>query len=347
MTKPRLNLPRRKKAAPPTRITNDTVAEHRERILAGGRRFKYPIQYARHRLVLTASIIASLVMVIFVLVCLQQLYMAQNTSRFFYRITNFVPVPVASVDGTSVRYSDYLLAYSGQAYYLEQSQQVDPGTKDGAAQLNHFKRESLTNAEKYAYAQKIAKEKDISVTSEDVEKTIDQNRMSYGDVSKEAYFASMQSIYGWSPDEVRRILSEGLLIQKAKLAVDAEAEKNQKAVAAQLKSNADLQAVADAVNKTATTKVQFGGSGDVPLNNADGGLSQAAARLQPNEVSKQPIVASKGAGSAGYFFLKLNSKTDTKINYSYIQVPLTAFDEQFEKLKKDHKIDEYITVKGA
>ena len=27
----------------PSRITNDTVAEHREKVLAGGRKHKYPI----------------------------------------------------------------------------------------------------------------------------------------------------------------------------------------------------------------------------------------------------------------------------------------------------------------
>lgn len=38
----------------PNRITTETVAQHREQILAGGRRFKYPIQYARHKLVINA-----------------------------------------------------------------------------------------------------------------------------------------------------------------------------------------------------------------------------------------------------------------------------------------------------
>ena len=37
-----------KNAPPPPetggRITNETVAEHRERVLAGGRKFKYPLQ---------------------------------------------------------------------------------------------------------------------------------------------------------------------------------------------------------------------------------------------------------------------------------------------------------------
>ena len=36
---------------------DETVAEHRERILAGGRKFKYPVQYARHRLVINAILV--------------------------------------------------------------------------------------------------------------------------------------------------------------------------------------------------------------------------------------------------------------------------------------------------
>ena len=35
----------------PTRITNDTVAEHREKVLAGGRKLKYPLQYTKRKLV--------------------------------------------------------------------------------------------------------------------------------------------------------------------------------------------------------------------------------------------------------------------------------------------------------
>ena len=40
-----------------SRITNETVAEHREKVLAGGRKFKYPLQYQRHKLIVNTLII--------------------------------------------------------------------------------------------------------------------------------------------------------------------------------------------------------------------------------------------------------------------------------------------------
>ena len=80
-----------------SRITNDTVAEHRERILAGGRKFKYPLQYVRHRLVINTVIISTVALAALVSIGWWQLYSAQNTSEFMYKVTQVLPVPVASV----------------------------------------------------------------------------------------------------------------------------------------------------------------------------------------------------------------------------------------------------------
>jgi len=109
---------------PSSRITSETVAHHRERILAGGRRFKYPVQYARHKLVFNAILISLSALIVVLFVGWWQLYKAQNTSEFMYRITKVVPMPIASIDGQSVLYSDYLLKYRSSVHYLEQKEQV-------------------------------------------------------------------------------------------------------------------------------------------------------------------------------------------------------------------------------
>jgi len=74
-------LPRRKKAQdtaePAGRITNETVAEHREQILAGGRKFKYPVQVAKHRLILTTVILGAVTLTFLVVLIWQQLYVHQ------------------------------------------------------------------------------------------------------------------------------------------------------------------------------------------------------------------------------------------------------------------------------
>ena len=100
------------------RITNETVAEHRESVLAGGRRFKYPMQYSRHRLIFNAIAISVVALVVLIVVIWWQLYPSQNTTTFFYRITRVLPIPVAIVDGEQVRYSDYLVGFRSQEHYL-------------------------------------------------------------------------------------------------------------------------------------------------------------------------------------------------------------------------------------
>ena len=53
----KLKRNKKQKASSAGRITNETIAEHRERILAGGRKFKYPIQYNKHKLIINTMII--------------------------------------------------------------------------------------------------------------------------------------------------------------------------------------------------------------------------------------------------------------------------------------------------
>src|SRR6185437_3677255 len=83
------------KTATPSRITNETVAEHRERILAGGRRFKYPMQYARHRLVINTIAVTIVAFLLIIAIGWQQLYIAQTTNSFFYKVTRVLPLSIA------------------------------------------------------------------------------------------------------------------------------------------------------------------------------------------------------------------------------------------------------------
>lgn len=103
-----------------TRITNDTVAEHREKVLAGGKKFKYPLQYARHKLVINTIILSIVAIVLACVAAWWTLYPNQNTSEFMYRVTRIVPVPVGNVNGEQIRYSDYLMKFRSAEYYLRE-----------------------------------------------------------------------------------------------------------------------------------------------------------------------------------------------------------------------------------
>lgn len=340
----KITVPRKKAKKPqaPSRITNETVAEHRERILAGGRRFKYPVQYARHRLVINAIVISLVVLVLLVAIVWQQLYIGQNTSNFFYRVTRFIPVPVASVDGQMVRYSDYLLYLNGSAYHLQRNDQIDFSTENGKAQLDHIKRQSINGAEADAYAMKLAKELGVTVEEKEIDEIIEQDRASYGNISEEVYNASALSVLGWSTSEYRHVIYNKLLRFKVEYMIDKGANKVQAKVADALKKDpdADFDKLSKNINSQHSGSTIVGRSGLVPYNNSDGGLSDAAAKLKKDQVSD---VIKSNSGD-GYYFIRLLEDTGSQLSYSYIYIPLSEFDDRLAKLRDAKKIEEYITV---
>lgn len=98
----------------------EKVEERREEVLAQGRKFKYPMQYAKHKLVINTVIVAVVAIVLMVVMGWMLLYKVQDTSEMIYRVTQVLPVPVAEVDGEKVRYSDYLMIFRSNLLTAEQ-----------------------------------------------------------------------------------------------------------------------------------------------------------------------------------------------------------------------------------
>lgn len=336
--------PRRAAKKPiPTRITNETVAEHRERILAGGRRFKYPMQYARYRLVVTTILVSIVALVLITVIGWWQLYPVQNTSTFFYRVTRALPLPVATVDGAAVRYSEYLMYYNSSAHYLQQSEQVNFQTADGKQQNNYIKRKTLDIAIANTYAEKLARGLDITVDDKRVDDVTQNARnTSTGRISQETYDASALSILGWTPSEYRQDARSKLLLQDVAFAIDTAAKQNETTATQILKQapTTDFATLATQLGGEGDAKVTTGASGLVPLTNQDGGLAAAAAKLQVGQVSD---VIRTTAGD-GYYFVKVVALSDTQVNYEFLRIPLTQFNAQLAALKKDGKVREYISI---
>ncbi len=335
---------KRKKAAPeqPTRITNETVAEHREQILAGGRRFKYPVQYARHRLVINTIIISVIALILIVGFVWWQLYPQQNTSTFFYRIARVLPLSVATVDGQAVPYSDYLVAFRSQAHYVQTKEGVDLYSKENKKQLEYFKRRQLDNAIADSYAEKIAKQEGIAVTQKQVDEAIVRQRQSRnGVISQETYDATTLDLYGLTRDEVRHITERGQLRQAVAYAIDSTAKNQLQKVTELLKTEKDFDKIAAQVGGTGAAKVISSITPPVPVPNQDGGMAEAASKLQVGQVT-EPFKSTKGDG---YYIVKLLEKSnDGKVSYAYLSIPLTEFNKQLQAVKKAGKIKEYIAV---
>ncbi len=343
----RPSLKRRKKEAEaPSRITNETVAEHRERILAGGRKFKYPHQYERHRLVFNVVIIGLVTIVLFGLITWWQLYPLQNTSTFFYRVTRIIPLPVASVDGAQVRYSDYLMSLNGSRYYLEQSERLNLDSDDGKQQIEFIKRQALDGAIADTYAAKVAGEKNIRVTDKQVEDVISAslNTVS-GRISQDVYDDSTLSTLGYSSDEYRQIIRRSLVRQEVAYSIDTKAATAKKAAETLLKTSptVGLADIAKTLQDKGYSNVQLGTSGLVPRTNHDGGLTQIAAKLQKNQIS----TFFRSTTGDGYYVVQLADSNDKQLSYNFLKIPLTMLSDQVKTLTKNKKIQEYITIKQA
>lgn len=324
--------------AAPGRITNETVAEHRERILAGGRKFKYPIQYAKHKLVINSIIIGVVALVLLVALVWQQLYVAENTSKFVYRVTQLLPAPVASVDGAWVRYSDYLRRYRSAIHALQNQNQISLNSEAGQRQSEFIKREELTRAERETYVMKLASELGLSVSAKEVDAVI-QRDIDAKSVSLEAYERNvLNAFFDWSIEDYREVVRLDLLRRKVSFEIDKQAAAKIKTLERKVTSD-NFEKIAKAESDDAATKASGGRVGSLPLNNLDpNGLIAAARKLDRNEVSD--VIK----GSDGYYIIKLLRKNDKSIEYAQIKVALTEFNDRFKKLKDEGKIEEFIDV---
>lgn len=329
------------KDRPVGRITNETVAEHREQILAGGRRFKYPVQYTRSTLVRNSGLITLAALLLLVAFGYWQLYPAQNTSRFFYRATQLVPVPVASIDGESVRYSDYLLRVRGALHYLATEDAVNLNVGGGKRQRNYQKRQALNTAEDNAYVAKLARQQKISISNKEVDDFINQQLNSRQPALTIEQFEQnvTRRYYDWSFDEYRETVRDQLLKRKVALAIDSAAKDKANRILQRLRGGADFAAVAREQSDDAATKAQGGDVSFVAKTNDDpDGLIAAASRLQPNQISD--VITARD----GYYIVKLLENRDKEVRYARIFIKLGELDARLKKLRDDGKVKEYIDV---
>ena len=180
---------RREEKAKKQNITQRNIEESREEILAKGKKFKYPFQYAKHRLIINAIAIGLVAIIVFMVVGWVQLYKTLNTSEVMYRFTRTIPLSVANVDGVNVRFSDYLLLYRSSIRSLERQQGELGNTGEAEKERRQFMRQALTDAEDYSYAMAKLKEVDKEVEvilSEARQKAMKNEAKIIGEAKEEA-----------------------------------------------------------------------------------------------------------------------------------------------------------------
>lgn len=318
----------------------EKVDERREEILSQGRKFKYPLQWTRHRIVVSTILIAIIVLALIIVGGWLALYRIGMTDDLLFKVTEIIPVPVANVDGENARFSDYLMFYRSSMTSIERQSGSQFDAESLRTLENEYKRSALTDAEDYAYALKLAKELDITVTDEEVKQEFDRHLKVGGiDRSEESFVKIISENFGLSKSEYERMLYLTLIKAKVSIAIDDNANQIATKVEQLLSENGNnYQAVADSLGESIIYQ-ETGGL--VDSKNIDGGRATEAMKLEPDQSSGKFI----SMNGDGYYFVKLIKKTDSEVNFVSIKVPFTEFDKRLSNLRNEHKITEYIDIK--
>ncbi|MDO4611906.1 MAG: SurA N-terminal domain-containing protein [Candidatus Saccharibacteria bacterium] len=316
----------------------EKVDQRREEVLAAGRKFKYPLQWTKHRVVINTILISFVVLGILVTAGWLALYRFNMTDDMLYRLTKIIPVPVATVDGNNVRFSDYLMLYRSSITSINrQSDQNLDGSVDSIRP--QYMRIALTESEQFTYAEKLAKELGITVSQEEVDAEFKRHQNIGGiERSEDGFMKIIEENFGLSRSEYKHMLYLSLIKAKVEIEIDESASSIANRVETLLAENSgNYTAVADALGEEIVYE-ETGGM--VSSQNIDGGRATEALKLEPGQQSGRFV----SINGDGYYFVKLVAKTETEVNFVSIKVPFNEFEKRFAALREENKISEFITI---
>lgn len=297
------------------RITNETVAEHREEVLSSARKYIYPLQHSKHKIVLITTSIFIAAVVAFVGYTTISLYKLKSNSSFLYGITKVVPFPVAKAGDSFVSYENYLFELRHYIHYYKNQQKLDFDSESGRQQLAEFKKRALDKVINDAYVKQLAKQYKVTVSDQEVQaeiKTVrDQNRLGGSD---KVFEDVLKEYWGWTVDDFQRSLQQQLLAQKLLPVLDPAVVTKAKAAKAEIESGADFAAVAKKYSDDATTK-DSGGELAIPIDRSN------------REIAAQT--------TAALFTLKAGETSDV-INAGYSLEIVKNLEVQGDKIRTAH-----------
>ena len=317
----------------------ERVEERREEVLSRGRKFKYPLQLTKHRIVISTILISVVVIALIVVGGWLALYKFGMTDDLLFRVTKIIPASVANVDSENALFSDYIMLYRSSMISIERQSgsQFDPASLEELRAK--YKRTALDDTEVYTYAIKLAKENDVTVTKEDIAQEFSRHLKIGGiDRSEEAFMKIVEDNFGLDKSEYERMLYLSLIKSSVEVKIDTRAAELASKVESMLAANGDdYQAVAAELGDQIIYE-ETGGL--VDSKNIDGGRATEAFKLEPGQSSGKFI----SMNGDGYYFVKLIKKTEDQVNFVSIRVPFTELSNRFKTLKDEGKIIEYIDL---
>lgn len=323
------------------RITNETVAEHREAVLGSARKYIYPLQHSRGRIIKISSALFGLAIVVFFVYCVVALYHLHTTSTFIYQVTRVLPFPVAKAGPDFVSYENYLFELRHLQHYYEVQLKEDLDGKD-KQHYEALRKDSLQKVIDDAYVKQLARKHNISVSNREVNDQItlvkSQNRLGTNDQMLEDV---LKQFWGWSISDFRRELKSQLLAQKVASQLDMATHARAANALAALAEGKDFAVLAGEVSDDAATKGAGGQYGapiaksnrDVPPQVVD-----ALFKLQPGQTSE--VI------NTGYTLeiVKVIQVAEDKVTGAHISFQLTDIEQYIKPLKEEKKARRFISV---
>lgn len=246
----------------PLRITNETVAEHREKVLSSARKYIYPLQHSKHKIVLISTSLFVVAVISFFTYCTLSLYKFKSTSDFLYAVTQVIPFPVAKAGSRYVSYEDYLFELRHYIHYYETQQKIDFSDSLGKQQLEDYKKRALEKVINDAYVKQLAAQNKVSVSNQELNDQItlvrNQNRLG---ANEKGFEDVLKDNFGWSVSDFKRELKTQLLAQKVVAALDTGTQKRAKEALAELASGVDFATIAKKYTDDASTRETGGDYG--------------------------------------------------------------------------------------
>jgi hypothetical protein len=322
------------------RITNETVAEHREEMLSSARKFIYPLKHTRRSIVKVSIALFVAGLVVFMAYVLLALYKFQSSSSFVYGVSRVLPLPAAKAGGSWVSYESYLFEMRHLKHYYETQQEVNFTTDSGRAQLQDFKRQAIGQAINDAYVKQLAKQHNISVANSEVDDAVrllrEQNRLGNSD---QEFADVLKEFWGWNIDDFRRELRQQLLAQKVVAKLDLAAIDKARAALVQVQNGTDFAAVAKQYSDDIGTR-DNGGQYPFPIDRSNRDVApkvvDALFRLQPTQTS--PII------DTGYTLeiVKVISADNGKIRAAHISTAYKSINDFIKPLQDKTPPKKYI-----
>lgn len=325
------------------RITNETVAEHREEILKGARKYMYPLEHSKHKIVIITSVLILLALITFFVTSAVELYKVQSTSKVTYRITQVIPFPVAKAGKHFILYENYLFELRRYMYYYQTQQQVDFSSDSGKRQLEAYKPKAMQRVIQDAYVKELAEKNGIRVTGSEVADAVSLLRAQNMLQSNKDLESVTRRFYDWSIGDLERELKHELLAQKVAAALDTESSKKAEDVLKLAQNGGDFSQLASQYSDDAATKNNGGIYADTAITTGSQNVSPLVVRelpkMKPGEVSR--IITTP----TSFEIIKLiEASPDHKYKVAHIQINFKSIDTFTKPIADKTKVHHFIVI---